>query len=214
MRRSAVAGKLSIPAAASAFSLLLFSLSGCGLMEKSETARWEAYRETVQMEVMAKSLAIKERERTKQQWIRSQAEVLSRPSADSSSAAAIMMATQVVGMFSPEAQAVEGFLKTKTAMPTGVLKETMQEFRGMAKDLAPAALVGATVGRSLNTVDKAVDKALSREPASTVISDSTITQGGAEASSEVDKSTEVYEENGGENGEGPVGPLEPPEEGD
>lgn len=195
--------KLSIPAAASAFSLLLFSLSGCGLMEKSETARWDAYREAVQMEVMAKSLAIKEREKTKQQWIRSQADVLSSPTGDPS-AAAIMMATQVVGMFSPEAHAVEGFLKNQTAMPTGVLKETMQEFRGIAKDLAPAALVGWTVGRSLNTADKAIDKALNQDPANTVISESTITQGGTTNTSETSETVIVNKA----DSEEPVGYLE------
>ena len=57
-----------------ALSLPLSLLNGCALMEKSEEARWDAYKEAKQMEAIAKSLVIKEREQTKENFERYQPE--------------------------------------------------------------------------------------------------------------------------------------------
>ena len=161
-----------------ALSLPLSLLNGCALMEKSEEARWDAYKEAKQMEVIAKSLVIKEREQTKRAWLHAQTQVLTSPTGDAS-AAAIMMATKVAEMFSPETRAAEKFLSSKTEMPTGVLKETVHEIKGFAQAVAPAVLMGWTVGKALDTADKAVEKAMKDEtPSNTVIRDSVISDQG------------------------------------
>jgi len=124
-------------------------ITGCSLMEKSETARWDAYREAQHASIVAKSLVVKQREETKREWLRTQVEVLENPLADSS-AAAIFMAVRVAEMFSPEARAAEAFMNHQTEIPTGVLKETLQELRGFA----PAVLTGWAVGQVFKKADE------------------------------------------------------------